>query len=169
MTTWFTSDLHFGHRNIIEYCNRPWATVEEMDAGLIENWNSRVKPMDIVYVLGDFSLHHKAARLDEKLEKLNGFKHLVRGNHDNRRSSKNAKGWLSVNEMIDTEVDGFKIRMMHYKLEDWRGTRILLHGHSHSKDPITGIYSYDVGVDGNNYAPITLSEILTKFGRGVTT
>ena len=52
---WFTSDLHFGHQNIIKFCNRPWETVEEMDKALIENWNSVVGENDIVFDLGDFA------------------------------------------------------------------------------------------------------------------
>ena len=160
MTIWFTSDLHFGHRNIITYCSRPWATVEEMDAGLIVNWNSKVQPEDTIYVIGDFSLHFKTEKLENKLIQLNGVKHLVRGNHDNRKSSKNAKGWASVNELIDINIDGHNVRMIHYKLDDWRGPRILLHGHGHNKTPQTGVYSYDVGVDANNYFPVTLEEIL---------
>lgn len=52
---WFTSDLHFGHRNIIQFCNRPFKSVEEMDETLIDNWNSVVKPNDLVFNLGDFA------------------------------------------------------------------------------------------------------------------
>lgn len=160
MAVWFTSDLHFGHRNIITYCNRPWPTVEEMDARLIVNWNSKVQPTDTIYVIGDFSLHFKTEKLENKLIQLNGFKHLIRGNHDNRKASNQAEGWLSVNELLDANIDGHKVRMIHYKLDDWRGPRILLHGHSHSKNPKTGLCSYDVGVDANNYFPVTLEELL---------
>ena len=52
---WMTSDLHFNHENILKYepVSRPFATVEEMNEVLIQNWNSKIKPEDIVYVLGD--------------------------------------------------------------------------------------------------------------------
>ena len=53
---WFTSDLHFGHKNVITYCDRPWATVEEMNEALIKIWNDTVHPKDTVYCLGDFSM-----------------------------------------------------------------------------------------------------------------
>ena len=51
----FTSDTHFDHKNILRFCNRPWETVEEMNQGLIDNWNSVVGPDDIVFHLGDVS------------------------------------------------------------------------------------------------------------------
>lgn len=80
MTKWFTSDLHYGHRNVIPYCNRPYKDLDEMHPALIESWNSVVKEGDIVYVLGDFSLNKKYC--PEILPKLNGSKILVSGNHD---------------------------------------------------------------------------------------
>ena len=80
MTKWFTSDLHFGHRNVIPYCNRPFKDVEEMHKGLIEIWNNTVQEGDLVYVLGDFSLNKKYSR--EILPLLKGNKILVPGNHD---------------------------------------------------------------------------------------
>lgn len=74
-------DPHFWHKNIINYCNRPFATVEEMNETLIENWNSVVGKQDVVYVLGDFALCGKD-RIIEITQKLNGRKRLVLGNHD---------------------------------------------------------------------------------------
>lgn len=81
MTTWFTSDLHFGHTNIIGYCERPFADVADMNAGLIERWNEAVDPNDTVWVLGDVAM----GRITDSLPLiglLNGIKHLVSGNHD---------------------------------------------------------------------------------------
>lgn len=60
---WFTSDTHFGHTNIIEYCNRPFSCIEEMNGKIINNINSKVKHNDILYHLGDFSFrNHKSYR-----------------------------------------------------------------------------------------------------------
>ena len=56
----FTSDLHFGHKNIIRFDNRPFSTVEEMDEALIRNWNAKVSDEDTVYVLGDISWYNDA-------------------------------------------------------------------------------------------------------------
>jgi calcineurin-like phosphoesterase family protein len=81
MKKFITSDLHFFHKNVITYCNRPWNTVEEMNEGMIENWNKVVTNDDIVYILGDFSLSPKAVELI--LPRLNGKeKILILGNHD---------------------------------------------------------------------------------------
>ncbi len=81
MTTWFTSDLHLGHANIIRYCARPFADVAAMNAGLIERWNTTVSPADTVWVLGDVAMGHIADSL-QLVGHFHGTKHLVTGNHD---------------------------------------------------------------------------------------
>jgi calcineurin-like phosphoesterase family protein len=68
---WFTADHHFGHENIIKFCNRPFASAQEMDEAMIERWNSVVKPDDKVYHLGDFTLNNAAAA-DHYFKQLNG-------------------------------------------------------------------------------------------------
>lgn len=80
MTRWFTSDLHFGHNNIIRYCQRPFRDVHEMHNAMIQTWNETVKEGDEVYVVGDFSLSARYCK--EILPLLNGTKILVVGNHD---------------------------------------------------------------------------------------
>ena len=77
---WFTSDWHFGHRKVIEYCDRPFKDVEEMTPKLIELWNNTVAKDDTVYFLGDFSLNPRWSR--DIAPKLNGRKILIPGNHD---------------------------------------------------------------------------------------
>lgn len=74
-------DCHFGHRNIIKYCNRPFKDVEDMTEKLIKNWNSVVGKNDIVYVNGDFALCGKQ-KIIEIGQRLNGRKRLILGNHD---------------------------------------------------------------------------------------
>ena len=74
-----TSDTHFNHKNIIEYCNRPYSSVEEMNKAIIDNWNSVVKDEDTVYVLGDFCLGGKEA-IKELCSQLKGHKILIKGN-----------------------------------------------------------------------------------------
>ena len=100
MTTssnWFTSDLHFGHANIIRYCDRPFADVAAMNTGLIERWNAVVDPNDTVWVLGDVAMGHIADSLP-LIGRLHGTKHLVSGNHDrcfdaDRRPDGKAAAW----------------------------------------------------------------------------
>lgn len=77
---WFVSDLHFGHKNVISYCNRPYENIHEMHEALIKIWNSTVKKGDTVYVLGDFSLAPKWSQIVVPL--LKGNKILISGNHD---------------------------------------------------------------------------------------
>lgn len=81
MTTWFTSDMHFGHANIIQYSGRPFADVDEMNRSLTERWNDLVQPDDTVWVLGDVAMGHIADTLP-LVGRLAGRKHLVTGNHD---------------------------------------------------------------------------------------
>lgn len=119
----FTSDLHFWHANVIKYCNRPYASVEEMNEKLILNWNSVVSPKDTVYVLGDFSLAIRP--VETFTHRLNGIKYLVSGNHDwghsyNKKSRGEGKqqkwidkytshGWIVLPEQTTLEIPGVAI------------------------------------------------------------
>lgn len=87
---WYTADLHFGHANIIKYCNRPFKDVDHMNVGLMERWNSLVGKNDIVWILGDFALSWTQTKKWGPL--LNGFKILVPGNHD--RCWKSPEKWI---------------------------------------------------------------------------
>jgi calcineurin-like phosphoesterase family protein len=82
MRTFFTSDTHFGHENIIKYCKRPFANAKEMDKVLVQNWNKVVGPDDLVYHLGDFAVGGGPA--GPYLDQLNGKIILIHGNHDER-------------------------------------------------------------------------------------
>ena len=79
----FISDTHFGHKNCMAFDNRPFATVEECDAAIINNWNKAVSYDDDVYLLGDMSWHNATKTL-KILNNLNGNIHLIKGNHDNK-------------------------------------------------------------------------------------
>ena len=78
---YFIADLHFGHKNIIAYENRPFSSVEEMDEALVTRWNEVVQPEDTVYLLGDVSFYGKE-QTRRLVELLQGHKRLVMGNHD---------------------------------------------------------------------------------------
>lgn len=82
MANFFVSDIHFGHARVLEFDNRPWSNVEEMDKAIIKNWNERVDIFDDVYILGDISWYNVSKTIDI-LQRLNGYKHLIIGNHDN--------------------------------------------------------------------------------------
>lgn len=78
---WFTSDLHFGHQNIITYCDRPFHTVAHMNETMIANWNAQVAPDDVVHILGDVCMGHLVDTIP-LIERLHGVKILTPGNHD---------------------------------------------------------------------------------------
>lgn len=91
----FTSDTHFGHKKVIEYSNRPFKNVVDMDEEMKRRWNALVSPKDTVYHLGDFSFYRKKEENEALLQDLAGQKHLIRGNHDHD-SVRKAAGWASV-------------------------------------------------------------------------
>lgn len=78
---YFTADLHLGHKNILAYCNRPWATIEEHDEAILQNWRDTVKDGDLVYVLGDVVMG-SIKKYTDRLRALPGEKRLIAGNHD---------------------------------------------------------------------------------------
>ena len=172
----FTSDLHFGHGNIIRAAQRPFQTVEEMDAALIQNWNARVGPEDEVYLLGDLTLRgpQLAAAV---LGRLNGRKYLVRGNHDQfvDRASFAQSGalfqWVKDYHVLTHQ--GRQLVLFHYPIAEWDQLHhgaLHLHGHQHNgpdynlKNAEAGLLRYDVGVDANGMAPVSLDAVLSFFG-----
>lgn len=171
----FTSDTHFGHRHIIEFCHRPFDNVEEMNETLIKNWNEVVKPNDTVYHLGDFALGGSKV-WNGILERLNGKKHLIMGNHDfkNYRESY-SKYFESVSMAKYFYIDDTAIYLTHCPYlcygGDERGVWNL-YGHVHTGPGIVGKdtellkylgkWTYDVGVDNNDYHPISYEEVKQK-------
>lgn len=162
----FTSDTHFGHENIIKYCARPFASVEEMDAEIIKRWNATVSKTDIVYHLGDFAFGRKGTReyAQSVLLQLNGRIHLILGNHD--QEERLPQGFESIETFREIEVDGQKIVLFHYGMRTWRhdlrGTWHL-YGHSHGGLAPYG-KSCDVGVDSWEFAPVEFSELKKYMG-----
>lgn len=153
--TWFTSDTHFYHENILKYESdaRPFATVEEMNETLIERWNSRVKPKDNVYHLGDFCFG--GVQNVSIAARLNGSKRLVLGNHDKYAIEEYAKYFDKIfgvtfwNKCILSHVPVHISQMQGEK----RRCLVNLHGHLHSKTLIDAVY-YNVSVERNLLYPI---------------
>lgn len=155
----FTSDTHFGDHRTLNIHKRPFASVAEMDAALIDGWNEVVELEDEVWHLGDFA--RKAADVPALLERLNGIKHLVRGNNDPPATGE-AAGWASVQDYSELELDGRLLVLCHYPFRSWNGQHrksVNLHGHSHGKlKPMPR--QYDVGVDARGWRPVTLAQLL---------
>jgi calcineurin-like phosphoesterase family protein len=161
--------MHFGYTNILRICNRPFASVEEMDAALIDNRNSAVGRSDEVYILGDITMK-PAETAHGYISALNGRKYLIRGNHD--RFLQKYERYLSDFEWVEDyhvlRHEGRKLILMHYPLLEWDGYfrgAIHLHGHTHKLDAFPArsdpdALAFNVGVDCNGYRPVSISEVL---------
>ena len=174
MTTkyFFTSDLHFYHDNVIQYSNRPFKDVTEMNEALIANWNCVVKPTDVIYVLGDVALC-KPDLATSIVKRLNGTKHLVFGNHDKnlRKNSDFLSLWASAQDYKEIKIHKQPIVLMHYQMNVWNCSHHgswHLHGHCHGEgERITN--SLDDGVDVWNYTPVSFDEIKETITQPVIT
>jgi len=146
--------IHFGHANIIKHCSRPWASVEDMDQGLIDNWNS-VVPEDGIVIHGrDFAFKDPMNYLPH----LNGKIILVKGNHD---SDRNDKHFWRVCDLLDLKANKQKIIVQHYCMRVWDKSHFNswhFFGHSHGRLEPKG-KSWDIGVDTNHYKPVSLANM----------
>jgi calcineurin-like phosphoesterase family protein len=187
----FTSDLHFGHKNILTYCPRPYKTVEEMNETLVNNWNSVVSSIDTVYVLGDLMMSYEQGK--NYVKRLQGKKYLIFGNHDKPfgKTGDTYKKWeeaykdLGFNEIYPKlTYEGFNLNHIPYEcpfdkreylnkyktLDD--GTPLLC-GHVHEKwgtlKTSKGTIQINVGVDSPGmpwsglYRPATFEEIYSVY------
>lgn len=182
MTTFFTADLHLGHANIIKYCDRPFADVDEMNAQLVERWNEIVQPSDEVVVLGDVAL----GKIRETLpfaSKLHGTKLLVPGNHDRcwLGHGTKARSWFDAYEEVGFRLlgsnavmslrPGLDVRLSHFpyvdderhgdRFAEWRPNDEglwLLHGHVHKSWHVVE-RQVNVGVDVWDYRPVSAKTI----------
>lgn len=173
MTHWFTADTHFGHRNILNLGEgRPFASIEEHDEALIDNWNARVRAHDVVHHLGDVSFLDPA-RTEAILSRLKGRIHVVIGNHDRKGHLQRyleAGLITSVGTLVNVHVqlgtdsrDGHQVVVLcHYPLLTWEGAHRgtwMLHGHCHGTLPPTDQPRMDVGVDCTGFAPTSFEEV----------
>ena len=135
MSIFYIADLHFGHKNIINFDKRPFNSIEEMEDALIKNWNKKVKKGDTTYILGDF---HWGKEPDwiETLDKLNGNKVLIRGNHDLKQMSRKLKDkFLFVKDKYELSDCRKKLILSHYPEMAYKSSYnpnvFMLHGHVH--------------------------------------
>lgn len=176
MAHWFTADTHFGHANIIRYCNRPFESVEAMDDALIDAINRLVAPSDTLYHLGDFSFRsrdHRAYRERIRCRTI----HLILGNHDPHSADGDvdpsfAALFASVHALrrIRLPIAGMRrpIVLCHYAMRVWDASHHgswHLFGHSHGTLPDDPhARSWDVGVDNNSYAPVSIERLEAIMG-----
>ena len=170
---WFTSDTHFYHENIIHFCNRPFKDVAEMNETLVRNWNETVPEDGIVFHLGDFCLGG-SQYWNDILYRLNGKIYLILGNHDMKNIRQGfMKRFEYVTQQMTICVGGQSIILNHNPFLCYGGSYRdvwQLFGHVHS-GPLstTGLdlprlnmlfpRQYDVGVDNNNFRPVSFAEV----------
>ena len=150
------ADQHYGHANIIKYCDRPFNSVHEMDTVITNNFNEVVGEKDHTIHVGDFTFKDP----EKYIRKLNGSHTFLRGNHDHWMSNKYHEMWVKT-------IEGQTIVACHYAFRTWPQSHYgswNLYGHSHGKLEPIGL-QWDVGVDNNNFYPISfeqLKEIMKK-------
>jgi len=177
--TWFTSDHHFGHGNIIKYCERPFNSVAHMNAAMQTAWNLVVEPDDAVYYLGDFAM--QPLLVADILPLLNGSKILVAGNHDRCHPKIGSPtkwlqayldaGFESVHTELELDIAGQVVLLHHfpYRVETeprqkYYGQRPvdnggwLIHGHVHNRWKVSG-RQINVSVENWNFEPVSLETI----------
>jgi len=152
-----TSDSHFGHKNIIQYCHRPFKTVNEMNEHMISMWNSVVSENDVVLHLGDFALTSRQ-HLRSIRDQLKGDIILIPGNHDHPSRLQNFNIFV-LDSLYSEGVNIIKENMIfsHRPLLNVPGSMVNVHGHIHDK-PSYGKY-LNVCVDVTNYTPLTFEEV----------
>lgn len=178
----FTSDHHFHHKNIIRYTDRPFLSLDHMHDVFVKNWNATVGINDTVYHLGDFSFSRNVDDVKRVMSLLNGNISLLAlpWHHDG--------GWLEKCDVIVSangeyvtllpaiyvlsvpwmKKDGYtiKVTLSHYPMAEWEASHYgawLLHGHSHgSWYDRSGRNVMDVGVDSNNYSPVSLADVIER-------
>jgi len=185
---WFTSDLHFNHNNIItKFQFRPFKDVTDMQEQLILKWNSVVEIDDFIFILGDFSMHLTKEENKKILQKLNGIKYFILGNHDNLRQTPK-ECFENIKDIMDIKVEEKKgkvtqISLCHYPMLSWKGSHHgswQLYGHLHGeysnkelsndsfnlKGALRTKQQLDVGTDVHDFFPISYSEVKELLKKG---
>lgn len=164
METFFTSDTHFYHKNILNFEDRPYKTVEEMTEGMILTWNQQVKENDLVYHLGDLSLGN-TEQTERVLRRLNGNIVLIKGNHDMDKQYKKI-GQLGL--LHDYHEVGMMLKhnkhqlwLTHYPFEiGLRPRKWSIHGHIHGNES-NWLNQINVGVDSPHFKHKPFAELIT--------
>lgn len=171
--TYFTADLHLGHSGIIEFCDRPFQSVEEMNRNLIGNWNSRVTDRDDVYILGDLLYRSPKNEIEQAIRRLKGRKHLIVGNHDHTWMGKVDMDelFVEVDNLKVLKLDGRVLVLCHYPMLSWphmhHGSYCIF-GHIHNATDDGPWWSYirdncrllNAGVDVNGFYPVLFDELV---------
>lgn len=168
----FISDIHFNHKNIIQYDNRPFDNIIQMNDIVIQNWNKKITNNDIVFFLGDFAFAN-VENLSKYANALNGKIYFIKGNHDILKDLKKTNRFEDIFTFgEEISIQKQHIILCHFPLMEWHGKENNswhLHGHSHGKlyntNPLyyENCYVKDVSSNMINYTPISFNEIKKEF------
>ena len=150
----FTADEHYGHKNIIRYCKRPFTSVDEMDAVLIQRHNEVVQESDTIIHAGDFTLAKKS-RMEEYRKQLIGKHIFLMGSHDKWTPPPYIFIW-------EKNIANRLIVVCHYAMRTWPKSHYdswQLYGHSHGTLEPRG-KQWDIGVDNNDYYPVSFDQLV---------
>jgi len=175
MTIWVTSDLHFGHKNIMKFCPVTRARFQNdvayMTEAMVKEWNDLIAPEDTTYILGDVAFM-SGSEAGRTVNRLNGRKILIEGNHD-RKALLDATfrgAFDEIHRYLDITYDGTKVVMFHYPILEWdqmhRGA-VHLYGHVHGK--VSGLEQFrarDVGMDATGAIAVRIEDIVKDALRG---
>jgi calcineurin-like phosphoesterase family protein len=157
---YFISDIHFGHKNIIRFCDRPFNTVSEMNREIIKKWNAVVTDSDRVFVVGDvFLCPAQEAKL--YMQELKGYKILIKGNHDLSKPEMISAGFDEYHRSLDyTMPDGRTALLKHYPSPDCLLDQydLMIHGHIHISERVRG-KKINVSCDIWEFTPISVEEL----------
>lgn len=168
----FISDSHFGHANIIKYCQRPYNDVNHMNWNMTEKWNAVVGPDDVVYHMGDFSMGQPS----RYTQYLRGNIILIKGNHD--KVSQGKGHFKEIHDSLEIEVAGKKVLLSHYYYQDmldgdfdhkfkdrmpkYKPDQILCHGHCHNSKPHINskFKAINVSAEWLEYTPMSEDKLI---------
>lgn len=169
---YFTSDLHFNHKNICKYCNRPYSSVLDMNDGIIRNWNTVINENTDVIVLGDLGFCGYNT-LELYMKQLKGNIHLIQGNHDDDKVVKKLlengiikSCYKLINVLVegDEECPDQELTLCHFPMIDWYNKNKgswMIHGHDHqlTNTPSHSSAHWDVGLDRNGMMPVSFEQL----------
>lgn len=176
MKTYITSDLHFGHKNIMKFCpdtRGHFTDAEQMNELMIDDWNSIVEPDDLVYILGDvaFMPANKAVPI---LKRLNGRKILIEGNHDVKQLKDNSfrACFEEIHKYLEVQWEKRKIVMFHYPIhKEWnQAHRGSIHFHGHLHGSPSGLEEYrcrDMGYDATGKIVTLMEDAIEDARKGL--
>lgn len=170
-----TSDIHFGHKNIMSFCpvSRAFGQgdVVRMDEEIIRRWNIVVCPEDHTYILGDFAFCNSEKAISH-LQRLNGKKTLIVGNHDAKlvKNQDFRNQFITLYDYHAIQINEVKVIMFHYPIAEWdQMHRGAVHFHGHLHGGVSGMEAYrclDVGMDNHDCYPIRIEDAISQALKG---